>query len=75
MGFAFLPIGIGSLLGGWLGGRLMHHFGEVARRPAQLWWSVTGIGIGTAILLWVYHFLVKPELSLAGEAPKGDRRV
>src|SRR5207249_11596254 len=24
MGFAFLPIGIGSLIGGWFGGRVMH---------------------------------------------------
>ena len=29
MGFAFMPIGIGSLLGGWFGGSLIHHFGEV----------------------------------------------
>src|SRR4029077_1205243 len=30
MGFAFLPIGIGSLVGGWFGGKLIRHFGEVA---------------------------------------------
>ena len=33
MGFAFLPIGIGSLIGGWFGGTLMHHFGEVTHQP------------------------------------------
>ena len=32
MGFAFLPIGIGSLIGGWFGGTLVHRFGEVVRR-------------------------------------------
>src|SRR5205085_3436567 len=26
MGFAFLPMGIGSLIGGWFGGRVMHRF-------------------------------------------------
>ena len=62
MGFAFLPIGIGSLVGGWLGGRLMHHYGEVVQRPAQVWWAITGIGIGTTLLLWLYHFLVKTDL-------------
>src|ERR1700716_1946190 len=31
MGFAFLPIGIGSLIGGWFGGKLMHHFGGVQK--------------------------------------------
>ena len=65
MGFAFLPIGIGSLVGGWLGGRLMHHYGEVAQRPAQVWWAVTAIGIGTTLLMWLYHFLVKTDLPAA----------
>ena len=62
MGFAFVPIGIGSLAGGWLGGRLMHHYGEVVQRPAQVWWAITGIGIGTTLLMWLYHFVVKTEL-------------
>jgi dipeptide/tripeptide permease len=75
MGFAFLPIGIGSLVGGWLGGRLMHHFGEVARRPAQMWWSVTGIGIGTTVALWLYHLLVKPDLPLVGDVRDGNGAV
>ena len=30
MGFAFLPIGIGSLIAGPFGGKLIHHFGEVS---------------------------------------------
>ncbi|MGA9393350.1 MAG: MFS transporter [Candidatus Sulfotelmatobacter sp.] len=54
MGFAFLPIGIGSLIGGWFGGTLMHHFGEVAHRPAQIWWTVTIVGLVTTGLLWIY---------------------
>ena len=54
MGFAFLPIGIGSLIGGWFGGTLVHHFGEVAHQPARIWWSVTAVGIVTAGLLWIY---------------------
>ena len=65
MGFAFLPIGIGSLVGGWLGGRLMHYYGEVVERPAQVWWAVTGIGIGTTLLMWLYHFIVKTDLPAA----------
>ena len=32
MGFAFLPLGIGSLIGGKFGGFLIHHFGEVKHR-------------------------------------------
>lgn len=54
MGFAFLPIGIGSLLGGWLGGKLMHHFGEVTHHPQGFWWIITAIGLATALVLWIY---------------------
>jgi POT family proton-dependent oligopeptide transporter len=54
MGFAFLPIGIGSLIGGKFGGMLIHHFGEVTHQPERIWWAVTGVGVGTAALLWVY---------------------
>jgi proton-dependent oligopeptide transporter, POT family len=54
MGFAFLPIGIGSLIGGWFGGTLLHHFGEVTHQPARIWWCVTGVGLATSVLLWIY---------------------
>jgi proton-dependent oligopeptide transporter, POT family len=54
MGFAFLPIGLGSLIGGWFGGTLMHNFGEVARQPERIWWTVTAVGLVTTVLLWVY---------------------
>jgi POT family proton-dependent oligopeptide transporter len=54
MGFAFLPIGIGSLIGGWFGGTLMHHFGEVTHQPARIWWTVTAVGVVTTALLWLY---------------------
>jgi proton-dependent oligopeptide transporter, POT family len=59
MGFAFLPIGIGSLIGGWFGGTLMHHFGEVTHQPERMWWVVTGLGLATAAALWVYDKVVK----------------
>ncbi len=59
MGFAFLPIGIGSLIGGWFGGRLMHHFGEVTNQPERMWWVVTGVGLATAAALWIYDRVVR----------------
>jgi dipeptide/tripeptide permease len=61
MGFAFLPIGIGSLIGGWFGGTLVHHFGEVAHQPARIWWSVTAVGLATAVLLWIYDKIFRKE--------------
>jgi MFS family permease len=61
MGFAFLPLGIGSLIAGPIGGWLLHHFGEVKHQPAVLWWVVVGVGVATAALLWVYDKLVRTE--------------
>ena len=61
MGFAFLPIGLGSLAGGWFGGQLMHRFGEVRNQPERIWWVVSGVGLGTALLLWIYDRTVKPK--------------
>ncbi len=54
MGFAFLPLGIGSLIAGPLGGYLLHRFGEVEHQPQRMWWVIIGIGIVTAALLWIY---------------------
>ena len=54
MGIAFLPIGIGSLVGGKFGGMLIRHFGEVTHQPDRIWWAVTGVGVATAALLWIY---------------------
>jgi proton-dependent oligopeptide transporter, POT family len=61
MGFAFLPIGIGSLVAGRFGGALLHHFGEVQHRPTMIWWSVTAVGIATTVLLFVYDRLLLPR--------------
>lgn len=60
MGFAFLPLGIGSLVGGWFGGTMMHHFGEVQHQPARAWWAISAVGFSTALLLLLYDRMVKP---------------
>jgi dipeptide/tripeptide permease len=65
MGFAFLPLGIGSLIGGWFGGKVLHYFGEELNRPQWTWFVITGVGVLTALLLWIYDRVVKP-----GEAGK-----
>jgi dipeptide/tripeptide permease len=61
MGFAFLPLGIGSFVAGRIGGKLLHHFGEVQHRPQLFWWSITAIGLATTLLLWIYDLVVKPS--------------
>jgi MFS family permease len=66
MGFAFLPIGIGSLIGGWFGGKMMHHFGELQHHPERAWYAITAVGVLTAMLLWIYDRVVRPEAQDAG---------
>jgi proton-dependent oligopeptide transporter, POT family len=61
MGFAFLPLGIGSFLAGRIGGALLHRFGEVQHRPQLFLWALTAIGMATTLLLWIYDRVVKPS--------------
>ena len=61
MGFAFLPLGIGSFVAGPFSGWLMHHFGEERHEPQMVWWWVIGVGIITTLLLWIYDRIVQAE--------------
>jgi proton-dependent oligopeptide transporter, POT family len=61
MGFAFLPLGLGSFIAGPFSGWLMHHFGEEQHRPEMVWWSVVAVGIVTTLLLWIYDRFVRQE--------------
>jgi POT family proton-dependent oligopeptide transporter len=59
MGFAFLPLGLGSIFGGMIGGYLVHHYAEVLHRPERVWYSVTAIGLLTAVWLMVYDRAIR----------------
>ena len=61
IGFAFLPIAIGYLVGGPLGGWLVRYFGTVVHRPSAMWFVVSAIGVLTAGMLWVYDRIFKPQ--------------
>jgi len=65
MGFAFLPIGIGSIIGGWFGGTIVHRFGEVEHHPALIWWSFTAVGLATPVVLWIYDRYVRQDETAA----------
>ncbi len=60
MGFAFLPIAVGYKIAGWLGGYLVHQYGEVLHRPRQMWGVLAAIGFATTVLLWIYNRIVRP---------------
>jgi len=61
MGYAFLPIGIGYLVGGRTAGWLLHYFGEVRGQPASMWYVVAGAGLLTTVLLVLYDRLLRPK--------------
>jgi proton-dependent oligopeptide transporter, POT family len=59
MGFAFLPLGIGSFVAGKFAGWTMRHFAEEMHRPVLVWWSVVAVGVATTLLLWIYDRVVR----------------
>jgi POT family proton-dependent oligopeptide transporter len=61
MGYAFLPIGIGYLIGGRSAGWLLHYFGEVRGQPAMMWYFLAGAGVLTTGLLILYNRFVRPQ--------------
>jgi POT family proton-dependent oligopeptide transporter len=60
MGYSFLPIAVGFVIAGRIGGRLVDYFGETVHRPSRLWFVIAGIGVLTTLLMWVYDRIVKP---------------
>jgi dipeptide/tripeptide permease len=62
MGFSFLPIAIGFVVAGQIGGRLVNYFGAVRSRPSDLWYVIAGVGVLTTLLLWIYDRLVQPAV-------------
>jgi proton-dependent oligopeptide transporter, POT family len=60
MGYAFLPVAIGYFIAGPLGGYLVHYFGDLLHRPERLWWVISGIGLLTALAMWIYNLVVRP---------------
>jgi proton-dependent oligopeptide transporter, POT family len=65
MGFAFLPLGIGSFIAGKFSGWLMHHYGEQLHEPKMIWWAVVAVGLATTLLLWIYDRLLRVEKNQA----------
>jgi proton-dependent oligopeptide transporter, POT family len=65
MGYAFLPIAIGFVIAGRIGGTLVNYFGEVLHKPNQVWFVISGVGVLTTVLMWIYDKVVKPASSTA----------
>jgi MFS family permease len=62
MGFAFLPVAIGSFVGGPLGGWLVQTYLRETMNPAMMWYIVAGIGFASTALMLLYNmFFAKKE--------------
>jgi proton-dependent oligopeptide transporter, POT family len=62
MGFAFLPIAIGTFFSGWSSGYLVERFVEGGNPDAPfMWYIVGGYGIAATLLLIVYDKFVAPK--------------
>jgi dipeptide/tripeptide permease len=62
MGFAFLPVAIGSFVGGPLGGWLVQTYLRETMNPKMIWYIVAGIGFASTALMLLYNmFFVKKE--------------
>jgi dipeptide/tripeptide permease len=61
MGFAFLPVAIGSLTAGYLADGLRIAYLET--NPAMMWYIVAGIGVVSTLLMILYNtFFAKSEI-------------
>ena len=60
MGYAFLPIGIGFLIAGAMGGRLVEYYRDVVQKPQQMWYVITAAGVFATVLMLIYDRVVKP---------------
>jgi POT family proton-dependent oligopeptide transporter len=70
MGFAFLPVAIGSFVGGALGGHLVQRFVRESAHPERMWWVIAGIGFAATVAMLLYDRLVA-----APGAPESARPV
>lgn len=54
-GYAFLPVAMGWVFGGTLGGYLYEEFAKGQNNPSMLWLTLFGIGIFATICMFLYN--------------------
>jgi POT family proton-dependent oligopeptide transporter len=60
MGFAFLPIAIGTFIAGAISGKLVSHYiqGPGQAAPQRMWYVIGAIGLASTILMVLYDRLI-----------------
>jgi proton-dependent oligopeptide transporter, POT family len=69
MGFAFLPVAIGALVGGRLAEFLVKTYIKGSTQPGRMWLVVSGIGFGSTLLMLAYDRLIAPRAGAARTNP------
>lgn len=54
LGFAFLPIALGSLFAGWLGGPIAAWARASLHAPEKMFWAFGAVGLIAAVGLWMH---------------------
>ena len=54
LGFAFLPIALGSLLSGWIGGPIAAWARDSLHHPEKMFWGFGAVGAAAAVGLWLH---------------------
>ena len=54
LGFAFLPIALGSLIAGWIGGPIATWARTSLHQPEKMFWAFGAVGFIAAAGLWVH---------------------
>ena len=75
LGYGFIPIGIGQLLGTLSGGFLYGSFAEgTTARPLMFWVAIVSVGMLTVAALLVYNFYLQPRRAIAPGPGEARRR-
>jgi MFS family permease len=71
MGFAFLPIAIGTFIAGAISGKLVSHYiqGPGRGAPQHMWYVIGAIGVASTILMALYDRLLVRRPPAAAKPP------
>ena len=61
MGFAFLPVAIGTFIAGRSSGWLVTHYVQGSATPWHMWYIVGAIGVVSTILMVLYDRFITPR--------------
>jgi dipeptide/tripeptide permease len=62
MGFAFMPVAIGTFACGWVSGYLVQRYLQSGtEEPPHMWYVVGGIGVVTTVLMVLYDRWLRPR--------------